>query len=193
MSDTESQLAARTAKGDLTALELIYRRHVPAVWQYAWSQTRSRESAADIVQETFLRIARGVKKFEGRSAFATWLYRVARSATIDHARRRRREQKERTDEGVLRLVPAPGDSDSDDARTLEQTAVRDAISKLPGAQRDAIVLYEISGLTIDETAEVLNWKQSRERVTLHRARRKLRILLEAYVKQEEKDAAHDRG
>ena len=58
MSDTDAELAARCAEGDMAALDALYRRYADRVWRYAWSRTRSRDGAADVVQEAFLRVAR---------------------------------------------------------------------------------------------------------------------------------------
>jgi RNA polymerase sigma-70 factor (ECF subfamily) len=145
-----------------------------AVWVVSH---HSRELAAEIVQETFLRVAKSARRFKGRSTFSTWLFSISRSAAIDLARRERR-QRVVCDEGtVLRLVSAMDDA-AEPCRTEDaRSAVRSAVAKLPAAQRDAIVLCELTGFSIVEAADVLGWGQSRVKVTLFRARRKLRDLL----------------
>jgi RNA polymerase sigma-70 factor (ECF subfamily) len=181
MSDRDSELVARCRGGDLAALEPLYRRHVDQVWRYAWFRTRSREASAEIVQETFLRVARSIGGFEGRSAFATWLLAVTRSVVVTHIRQRAREFRAGAEPPRLRLVSdgadPPARVETQDARR----AVRDALTKLPGPHRDAITLCELSGLSIREAAEVLGWSESRVKTTLFRARRKLRDELKPYV------------
>ena len=181
MADGDAELAARIATKDSVALEALYRRYVERVWRYAWFRTHSRDAAAEIVQETFLRVARSAGEFRGRSAFATWLFAVSRSAAIDLARRARRNGGSARPAEVLRLVHP--DDDPPDPLGEEETrqAVRRAVADLPGPQRDAIVLCELSGLNIRQAAEVLGWGQSRVKVTLFRARRRLRELLKRYV------------
>jgi len=181
MADGDTELAARIATGDPLALEALYRRYVERVWRYAWFRTHSRDAAAEIVQETFLRVARSAGQFQGRSAFATWLFALTRSAAIDLARRARQSGGSDRPAEVLRLVRP--DDDPPDPLGEEETrrAVRRAVADLPGPQRDAIVLCELSGLSIRQAAEVLGWGQSRVKVTLCRARRRLRELLKRYV------------
>ncbi|HEY3244716.1 MAG TPA: RNA polymerase sigma factor [Phycisphaerae bacterium] len=181
MADADAQLVARYARGDSSALEALYRRYVQRVWRYGWFCTRSRDAAEDIVQETFLRVARSLPQFEGRSAFATWLFAVTRSVTVEHIRRSRREQALAEVPPVLRLVPPVGAPIDEDTRG----AVREAVAELPAAQRDAIVLCELCGLTIREAAEILAWGESRVKVTLFRARRRLRDALAPRMNTEE--------
>ena len=177
MSDTDSQLADRCRSGDRAALEAIYHEYVDRVWRYGYHRTRSREGAGEVVQETFLRVMRSISRFEGRSSLGTWIFAIARSVAIEM---RRKSARDRASEPVvLRLVPDgddPGDSrDREEARE----SVRRALRCLPEAQHDAIVLYELSGLTIKETAEVLGWSESRVKTTLFRARRQMRDALKA--------------
>ncbi len=186
MDDRDKQLAARAGSGDTTALEAIYGRYGRRVWRYAWLRTRSREAAADIVQETFLQVARVGGQFEGRSSLGTWLYAVARSVAVRHAIGEQR-QRQATDPAIIK-ISAGQDEDSDGlARSEIKQAVRKAVSQLIGPQRDAIVLYEVSGLSVKETAGVLGWSESRVKTTLFRARRKLRELLAPHVA----DAEHE--
>ncbi len=192
MADDDGQLAARAARGDKAALEVLYHRHVDTVWRYAWLRTHSRHDAAEIVQEVFLRVTRSIRQFKGRSAFATWLFAVTRSVAIEQARREQRTRTQIVSDGVLRFVPAEEtvEKPSQDDASLE--AVRSAVANLPGAQRDAIVLYELSGLGIQEVGEMLGWSESRVKVTLHRARRRLRDLLRECITNGATTATRDR-
>lgn len=185
MAIADAELAKRAAKGDTVALEALYRRHVDAVWRYAWLRSNSREQAAEVVQDTFLRVMRSIRRFKGQSAFGTWLFTLARSASIEHARREQRERAARDKVGVLRLVGATNDSETDRPDQEVRRAVRRAIAELPGAQRDAVVLCELTGKSVREAAEVLGWGESRVKVTLFRARRRLRDKLRAYVSEDQ--------
>lgn len=193
MADGESQLAKRAARGDMAALEALYRRYVDRVWRYALHRTRRRDEAAEIVQETFLRVLRSIKQFKGRSTFGTWLFTVTRSVAIERARRETRHRSGCEPSGLLRLIAA--DDDAPDPPAVEEVcdATRQAVSGLPGAQRDAIVLYELSGFAISEVAEILGWGEPRVKVTLFRARRRLRDRLRPYVSGDAADAAEVRG
>ena len=185
MPDWEAELVRRTATGDAAALEVLYRRYVDRVWRYGWWRTHSRDAASDIVQETFLRVARAAADFKAQSSFATWLFAIARSAAVDHLRRNRRDRPLADAAALLRLAPED-DAPPDDGTRRE---VRAAVASLPGAQRDAIVLCELMSMPIREAARVLGWGESRVKVTVFRARRKLREKLKGLVsKKQEKQS-----
>ena len=161
------------------------RRHVDRVWRYACSWTRSRDAAGDIVQETFLRVARSIKGFKRESSLTTWLFTITRSVTIDHARRSRRARPRSDDARIIRLVQ-PESAESNDPLESAETrdAVRDAVADLPPAYRDAIVMCELSGLSIRDAAKTLGWTEARVKTTVFRARRKLRDKLKRFVQRE---------
>ncbi len=204
MRDADADLVARAKYGDQAALELLCRRHLTGVWRYAWFRTHSRESAAEIVQETFLRVTRFIAGFDGRSSFGTWLFTLARSVSIEFSRRERLRRRLDAEQRIIRFVtavavqpsltagaarPSHGTaagqaSDSPDA---DREAVRDAVANLPGPQRDAVVLCELSDMTIADAAAVLGWTEGRVKSTLFRARRRLRERLKERVSDETKD------
>jgi RNA polymerase sigma-70 factor (ECF subfamily) len=181
MPDAELQLAVRAARGDSAALEVLYRRHVNRVWRYAWLRTHSRDDAAEIVQETFLRVTRSIAQFKGQSTFTTWLFAVARSVAVELARREGRNRALIDRSAVLRLVPQTHEPQGSMAGQETRERVRWALGQLPGAKRDVVVLCELSGLSVKEAADVLQWSESRVKVTLFRARRDLRDRLKEYV------------
>ena len=181
MLDPDAHLAARCRNGDNAALELLFRRYVDRVWRYGWSVTRSRDAAEEIVQETFLRVVKSVGGFEGRSTFATWLFALTRSATMEWLRRKHQDQQRRTDPAILRLVTPDDQYEAEGDAKESSDAVRRAVAELPGAQRDAVVLCELVGMSIADAANVLGWGKSRVKVTLFRARRRLREMLRAHV------------
>jgi len=181
MGDPDADLAQKCRNGDKAALELLFRRHVERVWRYGWFVTRSRDAASEIVQETFLRVARCIHGFGGRSTFATWLFALTRSAAMEHLRRTRLEQRLRRSPAILRLVASDDTCRTEPGQEESRDAVRRAVAELPGAQRDVVILYELAGMSIAETAGVLGWGQSRVKVTLFRARRRLCQMLKAHV------------
>ncbi|MCZ7644396.1 MAG: sigma-70 family RNA polymerase sigma factor [Planctomycetota bacterium] len=185
--DEDADLVERFRAGERAALEDLYRRHATRVWRYARFATGSEEAAADVVQETFLRLTRHLHGFKGRARFSTWLFTVARSVTIDLGRRRRR-MPETLDEDAMAAVPDRADNSRSPAAALEsgetKEAVREAVARLPQNEREAVVLYELQELSIKESCEVLGWSESRMKVTLFRARRRLKEMLTGFVKAE---------
>lgn len=174
MSDRDARLAARCAAGDRRALRELYDRFADKVWRYGLLRTGSRDAAADIVQDTFVRVLRAAGGFEGRSSLGTWIYAIARSAAIDFVRRERRDRRLADSPRVFRLVPPLVELEDTMSPEQEREEVRRAVAELPPAMRDAIVLCELGDMKISEAAEVLGWGESRVKVTLFRARRRLR-------------------
>lgn len=133
--------------------------------------------AEDLLQETLLRIARGLADFDGRSSVKTWAYTIATHAATDYFRRRGASPIV-VDESEAAEVP-------DDAPTPEQrlaleqmnACVREVVAGLPEEYRVAILLHDFSGLSARETAAACGCSEANAKVRIHRARAKLREAL----------------
>lgn len=190
MVDADAELLAALKEGRSTpqaTLEALYWRHAERVWRYARYFSGDSEVASEIVQESFLRVARNLPAFEGRSKFSTWLYTVVRSAAVDITARRRRHASmqsaaEPGEPDPMSSIPA-NDQGPDQIAAGEETkaAVRAAVGRLPENEREAVVLCELQELSLREAGEVLGWSETRVKVTLFRGRRRLRTLLKHYV------------
>ena len=90
LRDDDADLAARASRGDRRALETLLDRHADRVHALCRRVIAHREDALDATQEAMIAIARGIDRFDGRSAFTTWLYRVATNAALDELRRKQR-------------------------------------------------------------------------------------------------------
>ena len=167
----------RCQGGDRAAQELLYRRYADRVWRYGWLGTRSREGAAEVVQETFLRVLRSIGKFRGSSTLATWVFAVTRSAGLAYLRERRRHEVPDCEAPLLRLVPVGEETPAEPTESELRERLREAVAELPGAQRDAIVLFDLCSMSLEETRKVLGWSLTRVKSTLFRARRRLREVI----------------
>jgi RNA polymerase sigma-70 factor, ECF subfamily len=147
--DTDDALATRAAGGDRRALETLLERHVDRIHAVCRRVLGDREDALDATQEAMIAVARGIGHFDGRSAFTTWLYRVATNAALDEGRRKARRPQ------PVDLPPeAPADASPEDvvgARLDVDAALRD----LPEDFRVAVVLRDLCDLDYAEIAEVL--------------------------------------
>jgi len=178
MRDPDHELVQRCRGGDGAAQELLYRRYVDRVWRHGRLVTRSREGAAEVVQETFLRVLRSIGEFRGKSTFATWMFAVTRSAVLAYLREQKKHDALAREAPLLRLVPAGEETPVEPTDSELRERLREAIADLPGAQRDAIVLFELCGMSLEEMRNVLGWSLTRVKSTLFRARRRLRVLLD---------------
>jgi RNA polymerase sigma-70 factor (ECF subfamily) len=166
--------------GDRAALDKLVRATYSATYTLAFRLTGNEDDAQDVVQDTYLRAYRGLRRFRGDAQFTTWLYRITAncSANLLAKRTRHRTEPLREDEPVAdgRAESDPGHrvSGSDDRARISQ-----ALSQLPWRLRQVVVLRDIYDLPHGAIAEELGISEAAAKVRLHRARRRLRDLLSA--------------
>jgi RNA polymerase sigma-70 factor, ECF subfamily len=147
------------------------------------------DEADEIAQEVFVRAWRGLPRFEGRSRFSTWLYRIAFNEAQRRLSRRRPQGAEAgpgLDDPIASLQDSP--QAGPEARTLDRELVQtleQALDELPADWRDAVVLRDVVGLSTSDAADVVGIGEAALKSRLHRGRMQLRDLLEPYLKLEE--------
>lgn len=195
-STDEIDLLDRLRAGDEQAFVTLVRRHHPALVQLASTYVPTAAVAEEVVQEAWLGVVRGIEKFEGRSSLKTWLYQIvvnrARSAGVREHRETPAdlsglaEPAERfgTDGGWLD-PPAPWTEQVEDRLTATAllSRVRECLDLLPDGQRQVVTLRDLDGLTPSETCTALGISEANQRVLLHRARARLRGLLDAELRE----------
>lgn len=151
-AEADASLVERYLQGDPEAFEELMRAHEDRVFAICLRMLRDREAALDATQETFISVLRKADRFEGRSAFSTWLYRVAINNCYDLARRQKRHQAAPLPETI-----DPADmSASDDLGAVElRPDLEAALSRLPDDFRAAVVLADAEGLPLETVAETL--------------------------------------
>jgi RNA polymerase sigma-70 factor (ECF subfamily) len=148
--ESDVDLARRAALGERAALERLLARHLDAIHAICRRILGHPEDALDATQEALIAISRGIKRFDGRSRFTTWMYRVATNAALDEARRRRRRPL--PSEHLPDRVATADGTDAVDAR-LDIDA---ALAVLPADFRAAVALRDLAGLDYAEIATVLD-------------------------------------
>ncbi len=136
--------------------------------------------AEDLAQEVFVKVSSGLSGFREESQLITWIYRIATNSALDRLRSPSFKAAEPV--GDIDLVSLPTGQKSP---TIEQQAIREEMSdcvrrmvdRLPGAYRTAIVLSEIEGFKDSEIADILGVKLPAAKITLHRARTRLKKAL----------------
>ncbi|MGH9178023.1 MAG: RNA polymerase sigma factor [Acidimicrobiales bacterium] len=164
--------------GDQRALDQLLRRHVDRLHALCRRMLGSEADAADAAQDALIAIARGLAagRFDGRSAFGTWAYRVTANACLDELRRRGRRPEPVGDDHLERtagadLVPGPAGA------VAERLDVEAALARLPLEFRTAVVLRDLCGLDYAEIAEVLSIPPGTVRSRIARGRAALAPLL----------------
>ena len=162
----ERALVESAKHGSTAAFEALYRNHVGKVYGLCLRMTANRATAEDCTQEAFIQAWRNLPSFENRSAFGTWMHRIAVNAVLAQGRRRREQPGDdaSVDEAVDRL-PDPGIGDDGDVIDLEQ-----AIARLPAGARQVLVLVGLYGHSHEEAAAMLGLAVGTCKSQLHRAR-----------------------
>lgn len=179
---SDEELLARFCKGETGAFDELMRRHRTPLFNFILRSVRQRETAEEILQDTWLRILQGAADFHRAAKFSTWAYTVARNLCIDHARkavlRRHPSLDQRPadrDEGATlgEMVKDPRAAVDRDAIGKElQARLAEAIASLPPDQREVFLLREYSDLPFKEIAVIVsapeNTVKSRMRYALER-------------------------
>lgn len=188
MDGSEASVVERARAGDQEAFRVLVERHSGNIFRLAYRMTGNEHDAEDVVQEAFLRAYRQLKRFEGRAAFSTWLYRIAVNSALDQMRSRTRheERREASDPerpDPLARLPAAGPSPERlvfSAQVQERVAA--ALAQLTPKERAAFVLRHFEGQSIEEIGRALGVRASAAKNNVFRAVQKLRQRLEPVVK-----------
>ncbi|HEX5615298.1 MAG TPA: sigma-70 family RNA polymerase sigma factor [Acidimicrobiia bacterium] len=148
---SDPDLATRAAGGDRDALDELLHRHADRVHSICRRVLRDPEDALDATQEALLAIVRGIGRFDGRSAFTTWMYRVATNAALDEARRKQRRPA--ATEAVRDLASSTIPVDEAVTTHLDVDA---ALAELPVEFRVAVALRDLADLDYAAIAAVLD-------------------------------------
>jgi RNA polymerase sigma-70 factor (ECF subfamily) len=173
----EAWLLDAARSGDAEALEALLRRQEPRLYRFARRLCRNPADAEDVLQESLLAAARGIRSFRGASSLSTWLYTIARSHCIKKHRRRRPSEISLEAEEAQSARDRP-DAAPDPEATLEarrlQRALERAIARLDQPYREVLVLRDVEGLTAPEVATVTGLSVAAVKSRLHRARARVR-------------------
>ena len=197
----DAVLAKALAARDRDAFAFLLDRYHSPLLRLAGQYVPSRAVAEEVVQETWLAVIQGIHRFEGRSSVKTWLFSIlvnlartrgvkeqrsipfSATATIDgnepavEAGRFRRFRKA----GSWKQPPVPWPDPEQQAVMREELdVVQAAIDELPGAQREVITLRDVLGCSAAEVCDVLGVSEGNQRVLLHRARSKVRAVVERH-------------
>jgi RNA polymerase sigma-70 factor (ECF subfamily) len=191
--DTDVELLSRLRDGDEEAFVALVARYQQPMLRLARTYVPSLAVAEEAVQDTWMGVVRGIERFEGRSTFKTWLFRIlvnrARSAGS-------REQHHASIESAHAVDPIRFDAKGHWADPLDRwteesedrldaatwrPVLQSGLEDLPPRQRQVVVLRDMEGLSSDEVCVVLDISIGNQRILLHRGRTRLREILEAQI------------
>lgn len=167
--DPDADLVARAVSGDRDAFAALLERHYDRVHGLAWQMTGTRADAEDVAQDVCCALVERIGSFRGEARFSTWLCGIVVNACRDLKRRRR------SFAGLTeRLSVFAGLARGPDGRDLHDAMwVRSAVSRLPAAYREAVVLVAGQQLTHAEAATILGVAEATVSWRMHEARRRL--------------------
>ena len=192
ISIDDVDLVNRFRQGDSKAMEGLILKYQNRIYNVILKICSDPDDAAELTQETFVKVIENIHKFEGRSKFYTWAFRVAVNLTLNYCQRNAKlklssldADKDQYDSRQVQVLKEfLSDGSSPDPETVAQNkelcamAVQ-ALMKLDDAQRAVVVLRDIEGMNYAQIADVLNIELGTVRSRLSRARGRLRKILEA--------------
>ncbi|GAA2806085.1 MULTISPECIES: RNA polymerase sigma factor SigM [Crossiella] len=173
-ASSDGDLIAAHAAGDPHAFTELVRRHRDRMWAVALRTLRDPEEAADALQEAFISAFRAAASFRAESQVSTWLHRIVVNACLDRVRRRQARPTVPMPEEPHREPVAPRDVMDERVTSL---AVQDALAELPEEQRAPIILVDVQGYSVAESAQILGIAEGTVKSRCARGRAKLAKLL----------------
>jgi RNA polymerase sigma-70 factor, ECF subfamily len=189
----DGELLSRVRTGDEEAFVMLVARYQQPMVRLACSMVASPQVAEEAAQDTWLGVVRGIERFEGRSSFKTWLFRIlvnrVRSAGS-------REPTDPSIETIRTVDPTRFDAEGQWADPVEHWTeasedrldaatwapiLRSALDKLPARQSQVVMLRDVEGLSSDEACAVLGISAGNQRILLHRGRTRLREMLDVEI------------
>ena len=180
---SEKEAISRAQREDATAFESLYHLHGSRVYSLCLRMAGNSAEAEDLTQETFLMVYRKIRTFRGDSAFSTWLHRIAVNLFLMGLRRKTSLEtplENHGEAGTYRPVTQDelAGADCTLAGSLDRLNLERAMEKLRPSQRLVFVLHDIQGYKHTEIAKMMDWSIGNSKSRLHKARAKLRTLLQ---------------
>jgi RNA polymerase sigma-70 factor (ECF subfamily) len=187
---SDAELVARATAGDEAAFEELFNLHKRRVALIASRFFRQREQIEEIVQESFTKAYFALGDFSNQqeSSFAAWLARIAFNSCYDELRRMKRRPEstmsnvsEEESAWLKEQIAAKGADDDVEAATVSRDLAGRLLSRLSPEDRLVLVMLDVEGMSVSEIAELNKWSISKVKVRAHRARARLRRVLERFL------------
>ncbi|MEN6571537.1 MAG: sigma-70 family RNA polymerase sigma factor [Anaerolineaceae bacterium] len=198
INDSEISIDKLIAQ-DRDELARFVETYSPRIYRLGMRILNNEQDAEDVLQETFIKAIRALPTFEGRSSLSTWLYRIATNEALMLLRKHSPEmvsidapaEEEEEEQEALQIVDWTNQPESElSVREIRQQ-INSAVAKLPLGQREVFALREVEGMSVKETADILNVSESVVKTRLLRARMHLRQVLNDYFIERQKHEVAD--
>ncbi len=181
---SDHELVQDARAGDRQAFEGLVRRYSERAFRAAYRVLRDTSASEEILQEAFIKAYKGLRAFESRSSFYTWLYRIVVNLALDRRRSEARAPSVEWDDSVAGRIdpratgPASFNPELDSRRRQVCELVVEGVQGLPGGQREVLLLREVDGLSYEEIAQAMGISKGTVMSRLHYARKKMVTFLE---------------
>jgi RNA polymerase sigma-70 factor (ECF subfamily) len=173
----EARLIEGCKRGERPALHAFYEQYRRRVFALI-ARIVGAQDAEELTHDVFLRAFRGLAKFRGDAQLSTWMYRLAVNAALSHATRSQARSRRNVSDDELVKMAAPEDAAPGFSDSRLRARLSDALAELPAGYRAVLVLNDVEGLQHDEIAEILGCRVGTSKSQLHKARARMRELLE---------------
>lgn len=188
-ADDDLAIVQKVQAGDVDAFDELVTKYRERIYAVVYNLTSNREDASDLTQDAFIKAFQSVGRFQGKSSFFTWLYRIALNTTLTHLRKNKLRRffsfEKMNDEdhsaGFIDQLTTDSDSDKNTLMNELQEKLNDAFQKLSVKHRTVITLYEIDGLSHKEIADIVGTSVGTVRSRLHYAKQFLQAELKDYI------------
>jgi RNA polymerase sigma-70 factor (ECF subfamily) len=176
------QLVRRCREGDVSAFEEVYKAHSARLYSLLLRMVGGTQDAEDLLQDVFLQAYRKLDSFRGDSSLGTWLYRLAVNQSLDFLRGRQSRMNRATDSFEDEAVPEPSSPAPAIPAAISRVDLERAVARLPEGCRLAFVLHDVEGFAHHEVASLLGISEGTSKSQVHKARLKLRAMLNGVVR-----------
>ncbi len=178
---TEAEAIRQAKDGVAAAFEYLYQAHCRRVYSVCLRMIKNRTEAEDLTQQAFLQVFRKIGTFRGESRFSTWLHRVTVNVVLMHLRQKKPAEILTEDLERYSYGEGPrehGSSDTSMLGAIERFNLMRAIRKLPSGYKQIFLMHDVIGYEHSEIAGLLGCSTGCSKSQLHKARKRLRRLLQ---------------
>ncbi len=187
--DVDWSVVQRVQDGQVGAFDQLVQKYREPIFSVIYNLTSNREDASDLTQETFIKAFRAIGRFNGKSSFFTWIYRIAVNTSMSFLKKRNRRRYisyEKIDEAlapeeIFERLSAAGRTEKGLLIKELQERLNDSLQRLSPKHRTVVVLHEIEGLDHAAIAEITKTSIGTVRSRLHYAKQQLQAYLKDYM------------
>lgn len=184
-TDQEASIINQIIGGDTQAFSVLVDVYKDLVFTLAIRMLKNREEAEEVSQDTFIKIYKALPKFKGESKLSTWIYKVAYNTCLDQIKKNNRRYDEVAIDSFSENQIKTLDNALDALEEKEQQqTIQDCLQQLTSKDSFLLTLFYFEELSLEEISQIVNMEANTVKVNIHRARKRLAILLKQRLEPE---------